>query len=212
MQPSLLPEKYSLSLRIWHWVTFLIVTVLIITVLINDTVLDEDAAPAVIMQAAAKKAATLSKDQSAAILEPLRETVWEWHTWLGYALGVLFLYRIGLEFFQLKEERFAFKLKKGMASAKNSTNKKSARHYLLVKIIYAFFYILLTGIVITGLWLAFYKEDSSVAKETFNDIKELHENCYNILLVFLFLHLGGVIRAELGKDKHIISRMINGGE
>jgi cytochrome b561 len=212
MQEAVFQDKYALSLRIWHWLTFIVVTILIITVLVNDTVLNEETAPAVITRAATEKAVVLNKDQAAAILEPLRETVWEWHTYLGYALGVLFLFRIAAEFFQPAEEKLIAKVKRGITLAKNSNNRKEGRHYLFVKILYTGFYILLTGIVITGLWLAFFKEDNTFSKETIAAIKELHENFYNILLVFLFLHLAGVLRAELGKDKNLISRMINGGK
>lgn len=211
MQQSLFNERHTITLRLWHWLTFLIVAILIFTVLVSDTFLDGQHTKAVVTYAAQRKGAALTNDQAREIVISLRATIWKWHNYFGYVLVGLYILRLLIEFFQPKDQRFVFKFKKGMKAASDSSDKKSGRHYLLVKILYAFFYLLLTGIAVTGLWLAFYKDDPAVSNETFDEIKELHENGYNMLLVFLFLHLAGVIRAEFGKDKNIISRMINGG-
>ena len=211
MQQSLFHEKYSWQLRIWHWLTFIIVTALLFTVLVSQTFLDVEHTGIVITRAAAKKGAVLTEQQSRLMVGSLRDTIWKWHTYFGYVLGGLFLFRLLLEFFQPKEERFITKFKKGLSESKNKEDKKDGRHYLFVKFIYALFYILLTTIVITGLLMAFYDNDPAMSKDTFHSIKEIHEKCYYILLGFLFIHLAGVIKAEFGKDKNITSRMINGG-
>ncbi|MGE5107589.1 MAG: cytochrome b/b6 domain-containing protein [Sphingobacteriales bacterium] len=213
MQQTLFREKYSWSLRIWHWLTFIVVAALIFTVLVSDTFLDGQHTRFVITNAAERKGAILTADQSKEMVINLRHTIWKWHNYLGYILGGLFLFRLLLEFFQPGEEKFISKLKKGLTASKNTTAevKNDGRHYFFIKIIYVLFYILLTTIVITGLWMAYYDNDPAITKETFHDVKEIHEKCYYILLVFLLLHLGGAIKAELGKDKNIISRMVNGG-
>ena len=212
MQQTLFREKYSWSLRIWHWLTFIIVTALIFTVLVSDTFLDGEHTGIVITSAAAKKGALLTEDQSRLMVGSLRHTIWKWHTYIGYVLSGLFLFRLVLEFFQLKEQRFITKFKKGLTASKNTADKKDGRHYLFVKFIYALFYILLTAIVITGLLMAYYDNDPAMSKATFHDRKEIHEKCYYILLGFLFIHLAGVIKAEFTKDKNIISGMVNGGD
>ncbi|MBI2730271.1 MAG: cytochrome b/b6 domain-containing protein [Sphingobacteriales bacterium] len=210
MQQALFHERYSWSLRIWHWLTFIIVAALIATVLVSDTFLDGQHTRFIVSTATERKGAVLTPDQTKEVVITLRQTIWKWHTYLGYVLGGLFAFRLLLEFFQTKEERFVRKFKKGFAASKQAADKKEGKHYFIVKIIYALFYILLTTIVITGLLMAFYDDDPAMSKETFHDIKEIHEKCYYILLVFLLIHLGGVIKAEFGKDKNIISRMVHG--
>ena len=211
MQQSLFQEKYSWPLRIWHWLTFIIVTALLFTVFVSQSFLDGEHTGIVITGAAAKKGSVLTEQQVRTMVGSLRQTIWKWHTYFGYVLGGLFLFRLVLEFFQPKEQRFITKFKKGLTASKNTADKKDGRHYRFVKFIYALFYILLATIVITGLLMAFYDNDPAMSKDTFHNIKEIHEKCYYILLGFLFIHLAGVIKAEFGKDKNITSRMINGG-
>ena len=55
----------------------------------------------------------------------------------------------------------------------------------------------------------FYQE-LVLLKETAHDIKELHEAVYNIILIFVPLHVAGVVVADIRDEKGIISNMING--
>lgn len=211
MQQTIFNERFSLSLRIWHWLTFIMISIQIFTVMVGETFLDWQHSSFVINAAASRKGATLTHEQNSEIVMSLRDTIWKWHTYFGYIIIGLFVFRILLEFFQPKEERFTVKFKKGLNATRNSDDPKNAKHYLLVKFIYAIFYILMAAIVGTGLWLALNNNNPS-AREMFGEVRELHETCYHILLGFLFLHFGGVILNEFGKNKGLISGIINGGK
>ncbi|MBI3720021.1 MAG: cytochrome b/b6 domain-containing protein [Sphingobacteriales bacterium] len=211
MQQTIFHEKFSWSLRIWHWLTFVMVSIQIFTVMVGETFLDWQHSNFIINAAATRKGVMLTQEQSREMVMSLRDTIWKWHTYFGYVLIGLFVFRILLEFFQPKEERFTVKFKKGMNAAQNSDDTKNGKHYLLVKFIYAIFYVLMAGIVGTGIWLALNNGNPS-ARETFGEVRELHETFYHVLLGFLFLHLGGVILNEFGKNKGLISYIFNGGK
>ena len=63
---------------------------------------------------------------------------------------------------------------------------------------------------ISGLTIHFY-EVLGLTKEMAHDIKEIHELAYNAILIFVPLHIAGVIIAENRDEKGIISDMIHGG-
>jgi len=84
-----------------------------------------------------------------------------------------------------------------------------ARHYLFVRIIYLFFYILIALMSGTGIWMAFHKQPRYI--EAFHSVKEIHENCFLVLLLFIAIHLAGVIRFERKHRSNLISAMVHGG-
>jgi cytochrome b len=156
--------------------------------------------------------AAIQADPQFAALKPLRNTVWQWHKYFGFALATLFMYRIALEFFQPGDEKFTGKIK----SARNylklpGADLATGKHYLRVKLLYTAFYISLSFLVITGLTLAFF-EDAENLKPVKGAIKEFHEFNMYMVLIFITLHVAGVILAELGKYKGVVSGMINGGK
>jgi cytochrome b len=64
---------------------------------------------------------------------------------------------------------------------------------------------------ISGLCLAFGRE-LGIPRDLNHTIKEVHGFCQYLIYAFILFHLTGVIYADLGKTKGIVSGMINGGE
>jgi Ni,Fe-hydrogenase I cytochrome b subunit len=64
---------------------------------------------------------------------------------------------------------------------------------------------------VSGLMIHFY-EALGLTKEGAHTIKEIHELVYNVILIFVPLHIIGVVVAENRDEKGIISEMINGGK
>ena len=62
---------------------------------------------------------------------------------------------------------------------------------------------------LSGFTIYFY-EILNLSKSTAHDIKEIHELVYNFFIIFVPLHIGGVIVAEMTSEKGIISTMISG--
>ena len=91
---SLFIQTNSAALRIWHWLTFLIVTALIVTVLMASTVLNPRENIPVVQNILKDKGVVVSNDQTFAVTHMYDDKMWELHKLLGYALAFLFLSRM----------------------------------------------------------------------------------------------------------------------
>jgi Ni,Fe-hydrogenase I cytochrome b subunit len=208
---SILLQTNSAAVRIWHWLTFLVVTALIVTVLMASTVLEPKENIPVVQNILKDKGVVVSNDQTFAVTHMYDDKMWGLHEILGYALAFLFLSRIAVGLTQPKEERISFRLKKARMELKQTvSDRKEWKHYLIVKASYSLFYLLLFAMVTTGLTIAFGK-DLGLTGPTRHTIKEVHGFIQYLIYAFLFFHLAGVIRAELRNAKGIVSGMINGG-
>ena len=90
-------------------------------------------------------------------------------------------------------------------------DKKELMHYLVVKLGYSIFYLLLFAMAVTGLIIAFGSE-LSLSGPVRHSVKEVHGFFSYLIYAFVLVHLTGVILADLGKFKGIVSGMINGGK
>ena len=204
-------KKNSAPLRLWHWLNTIVISGSLITVLINSTITDQRGASSLVKDELQKAGANVTNDQARSVAHALSDSVWAVHTYFGYCLAGLFLFRLILEFFQLADQKFI----RGLQSAYkqfNATKKKReiARHELTVKIIYVIFYVLLAIQVITGLFLAF--EDAMAPfKSIRHSVKDIHGFCMYLILGFIAVHLAGVFLAERRDSSGIVSDMINGG-
>jgi Ni/Fe-hydrogenase 1 B-type cytochrome subunit len=204
-------KKYSSSVRLWHWLSAAFITGSLLTVLLNSTLTDDRSNAEIIKTELSNDKVEVSKDQAWHAAHAISDKVWAVHTWFGYALAALFVFRLIAEFFELADQRLIRKIK----SAYNHyyiirQNRKLARHELAVKTLYAIFYSLLMIMVITGLCLAF--EDDVPALKAIHAIREIHGFCMYLILAFIVVHLTGVFLAERKASKGIVSDMINGGK
>jgi Ni/Fe-hydrogenase 1 B-type cytochrome subunit len=208
------PEKtkrYSLSLRLWHWLNLIVISGSLITVLINSTITDDQGTAQIIQSESGKAGGNLNSDQAKSVAHALSDSVWGIHIYFGYALATLLLFRLILEFFQLADQKFLGKIKSAYPQfATIKKQREAARHELTVKLIYGVFYILLIIMVLTGLFLAF--EDALASfKSIRHSVKEVHGFCMYLILAFIAVHLAGVLLAERKESRGIVSDMINGG-
>lgn len=140
----------------------------------------------------------------------LSDKVWTLHTYFGYALAAVFLFRVVLEFFELADKKLIRKLQAARASYLTiQENRIEARNEMLIKTLYALFYVLLTVMVVTGLCLAF--RDNVPALRSMHFIKEIHGFTMYLILGFIAIHIAGVFLGERKGHKGITSEMINGG-
>ncbi len=204
-------EPHSGLIRFWHWANMFVVGLLLFTVFVTKTYLSVFSARDILYGSLIRSGATVSKDQAFGAVFALRDHIWVWHTRFGYALAFLFFFRVFIEVLQVKEERFFYRMRKALQQVKQKEFRPQARHYLVVKMIYAFFYVLLATIVFTGLWMAANTDLKQTAGEKFHSVKEIHENAFVVLLLFILVHMVGLVRAERKKYKGVVSDMINGG-
>lgn len=211
VQHSHQSKKYPAILRLWHWANTIVISGSLITVLINSTLIKRRNITPLIENELKDSGVTITNEQAGNVGHALSDKVWEWHTYIGYVLAALFLFRLILEFFQLTEQKFIGKMKAAYRQFQIiKKNREIARHELTVKSIYVVFYLLLLIMVITGLFLAF--EDLLVPfKAIRHDVKEVHGFCMYLILAFIIIHLVGVFLAERKDSPGITSDMINGG-
>lgn len=202
-------KKYDIKIRLWHWLSALVITGSLITVLINSTLLDRSQSPFV-QKELQDAGVQLTTKQARAATHGLEDQIWGIHIYFGYALAALFLFRLISEAFLPREKRFVFKAIQAYRSYSNLRLTK-LRHNFAVKVLYAICYITLLIMVLTGLSLAF-QDNLGISRSFGHSIKQVHGFCMYIVLGFIVLHVGGVIFAETKEDKGIVSGMINGGK
>ena len=203
-------KKYSTSIRIWHWLNAIIITGSLVTVLINSTVMKAWTNASLIADKLKEKGVEVSEDQARSVAFALSDKVWAVHTYLGYALAGLFLFRIILEFFELADQKLIRKIKTARKSfLSRQEGRISSRNEMLIKTLYAVFYVLLIVMVVTGLCLAF--RDNIPALRQMHFIKEIHGFTMYLIIGFIIVHVAGVVIGERKGHKGIISDMINGG-
>ena len=202
--------KYSYSIRMWHWLNAVIITCLLLTVLINSTVLKPWTNSSFITAKLSEKGVKLTEDQSRSVAFALADKVWTVHVWLGYALAALFFYRLTAESLELADKKLIGKIKSAKkAFLLRQADRIEQRNEMLIKTLYALFYVLLMVMVITGLALAF--RDSIPALKPLHFIKEIHGFTMYFILAFTVIHIAGVVLGEKKTHKGIVSDMINGG-
>lgn len=210
-QTSHRSKKYPGTVRLWHWLNLLVISGSLATVLVNALLFDRQQRSFVRSQLSAA-GAIVTDHQAGAVIHGIEDQVWGFHIYFGYALSALFLFRLAAEFFLPPNLRLLTKLKSAFQSY-NALKKQRerTRHELIVKGLYAIFYLLLIIMVVSGLLLAF--EDQTGFSESLNhSIKEFHGFCMYLIIIFIILHIAGVLLAEQKEDKGIVSDMINGGE
>ena len=214
IQPDRRPltrRVYSAPLRFWHWANTIVISGSLITVLINSTITDRRTLTNIIKTQLKTQGATITDDQSGSVAHALGDSVWSIHTWFGYVLAGLLLFRLILELFQVTDQKFIRRIK-DLYRQFHSTRKERelAKHELIVKAVYAAFYILLIIMAVTGLFLAF-EDLLAPFKDIRHSVKEVHGFCMYLIIAFILVHLTGVFWAERKDDKGIVSDMINGG-
>jgi Ni,Fe-hydrogenase I cytochrome b subunit len=203
-------QKHSAMIRVWHWLTFLTISASLITVLFASTVLKPRTNIKMVQDQMQKKGVTITEEQAFAVSHGFEDTMWDLHKLLGFGLTFLLAARLIIEVAQPGDEKLTVRIKKVLKlQLQNSGNKSVNKHYLIVKRGYIAFYALLLVMVLTGLGLAF-GHDLAFLNQNHKLIKTIHSFCQYLMYGYVFLHLCGVIIAETGRDKGIVSGMING--
>jgi len=190
-------QKWRLDFRLWHWIHATVVLGMLGTVFLRKTFLSWRTNSELLTQKLAEIDLTVTEAQAKVLAKAIRAPMWEWHIILGYALAVLLLWRIILFFTQSGKQNY-------------QNIQKDTLHKKMVKVGYIGIYAILTFMAVSGLVIHFY-EELGLLKETAHDIKEIHELVFNAILIFVPLHIIGVVIAENRDEKNIISDMVHGG-
>ena len=205
-------QEHSAIIRIWHWLTFIIISGSIITVLINSTMTNQRANIPMVQEQLKSKDIVVNADQAFAVTREYEDKFWGIHKLLGYSLAFLFISRILIELTQPGDEKIKTRIKKALGLfRKKEEDWKEYRHYLIVKYSYLLFYLLLFCMAITGLELAFGRE-LGFSREFSRTIREIHSLGQYLMYAFVAIHLCGVLIADNTTNKGLVSGMINGNK
>lgn len=206
-----LKRAHSAPLRLWHWANALVVFGLLGTVLLRKTFLSWRANAAMIEAKAEAAGAAMPKDLAESIAKSMRNGMWEYHHRLGVALAVLLAIRIAIvvvtKRYPLRDALRGFRA----ASAATGEAKAERQHFALVSAGYVAFYLSILFMVSTGLTML-NADRLGLSKATTSLLQEAHETMLWFFIVFIGVHLVGVVRAELTKYRGIVSDMIHGGK
>ena len=196
-----------LSIRLWHWLTFLFFAFSITTVILASTIFTTSGNVGLVQEQVKDKGGVVTIQQARNVAHEYSDKLWILHKYFGFALSFLILSRIVIEIRLSKEKKLAAKIRAAMG---NPAGAEERKHYLIVQYSYAVFYILFIIMASTGLVLAF--EDVKWLDPVHNFAEETHGIVQWALYAFFLIHIGGVIRADMTKYGGIVSRMIHGKE
>ena len=185
--------KYSKIYRIMHWAIAITFLLLLITIFLRLTWLNKHNVSNIIQDYLTNNNLTLTEDQSIILAKKIRQPMWDWHIYLGYMLTGLFSIRFLLPAF-------------GQMKVQNPLEKNTTTKTKFQKWTYIVFYICVIISLITGLIIVF---GPAEYKKT---IEGIHKLGTYYLVVFISLHIGGILIAEFTDQKGIVSRIINGTE
>lgn len=208
-QTTMFIEPHSLAIRIWHWSFFLALAASLVMVLFGSTVFRTRDNIGTVQRPLQEKGVVTSNDQARAVAHEFSDKVWDLHKWIGFILCALLFSRLLIEIVQPREEKMKTKIKRATGiSAENRSERMERSHYVQVKLGYLLFYGLILIMAMTGLGLAF--EDVSWLKSWHKAFVQIHSFVQYFIYGFILVHLVGVVRADLGKHRGIVSGMIHG--
>ncbi len=209
---------YSAAIRIWHWLTFLLITASMVTVLFASTLFEHDE-PRPVNNVQNQTVQKVNAEQK---FDPSKQSpeekaahmyankIWDVHKIIGFGLCFLLLMRVVIEVSRSKDERLITRINKALAIKVNSKeDEQNKRHYVLVKWGYVLFYVFIFIMATTGFILAF--DHAAIFKNISRPAREIHGFVQYLIYAYILAHIVGVIRSDLGEQPGIVSAMINGG-
>ena len=209
MNPHSFLEPHSRAIRIWHWTFVLFVSATLAIVLLASTIFRTRNTIPLVEQQLLQNGINVSTDQARAVAHEFNDKLWDVHRFIGYGLCFLLFTRWAIELRQPQKERLKYRLRKAMSfSSTIPIERLQRRHYVNVKTLYLLFYAVFVTMGLTGLVLAF--DDVPRLQEYQQPAKQIHSLLQYAVYAFILLHLVGVVRADVGRHKGLVSGMIHG--
>ncbi len=205
-------QKHSAAIRFWHWITFVLIALSVTTVILNSTLLNPRNNTGQVQNQLKEQGLSINEKQAFSVAHQFDDKLWDLHKFLGFGIAIMLIMRLFTELFLPAEERVANRMSSAIKFYREETVRENDyRHYLIVKWSYLLFYILLIYMSLTGIALAFGHQLEFLGK-AHRTIKEIHRAGQWAVYIFLMFHIGGVILADIGNAKGIVSGMINGNK
>ncbi|WP_316804207.1 cytochrome b/b6 domain-containing protein [Pedobacter nototheniae] len=184
-------QKFNLAHRLIHWAIAFTILFMLLTVFLRLGWMNKDHLGEIVQQDLQKAGIKITKDQAASIGKNLRRPMWAYHTLAGYVMIALYLLRVSLIAIQ------------GIAYP-NPLSKKTSGKDKFKGWVYLLFYVLLATSLFTGFMVV------NGPKNLKESMEFIHVKSLYYVLTFIILHIGGVLLADSGTERGIISKMISG--
>lgn len=183
--------NYSSVYRILHWSIAISFLLLLITIFLRLTWLNKNNIAIIIQDYLSSTNQQLTQEQLIVLAKKIRQSMWKWHTYIGYVLLGLFSIRFMLPALGKMKIRNPF--------AKQLTLKEKIQKWVYVVFYGCVIISLITGLVI-----------DLGPKTLKKPMEEIHVFSIYYLVAFIVLHLLGVLLAEFTNQKGIVSKIISG--
>lgn len=174
-----------------HWAIAICMMLLLFTIFLRLTWLNKNNVSDIIQNYLNSINISISEDQSILLAKKIRKPMWDWHIYLGYALVALYSIRIMLPM-------------RGIMPFANPMNKVYSTKDKFKHWVHIVFYVCVFVSLVTGLLI------EHGPKEMKKPLEEIHELSIYYLLAYIVIHFAGVLIAEFGTQKGIISKIISG--
>ena len=165
--------------------------VVLLTILLRLGWMEKNHMAAIIHQGLAKIDIVISNEQAIKIAKGIRNVMFQWHIYFGYAVGVILA------------ARFIYMAKRGLHYSSPFSSQATTKQRFQAWV-YWLFYAGVTLSVASGLIIKFGPESMKHQVET------IHALSLWYFIPFLGLHLAGIVLAENSQEKGIVSKMIGG--
>ncbi|MDO9276770.1 MAG: cytochrome b/b6 domain-containing protein [Lutibacter sp.] len=186
-------KNYSTAYRVVHWSIAISMILLLITIFLRLTWLNKFNVAEIIENYLNTTNQSLTQDQLIVLAKKIRQPMWDWHIYLGYALTGLFSLRFLLPFFGEMKFQSPF--------SKELILKEKFQNW-----IYLIFYGCVVISLSTGLLIKFGPKELKISME------EIHILSIYYLIAYIILHIGGVLWAEFTNQKGILSKIVSGNK
>lgn len=184
-------KRFTLANRLIHWGIAFTFLYLMLTVFLRIGWMNKGGMAQTIQHNLAEKSLTVDDDTARGVAGAIRHPMWETHELAGYVILGLFIIRLIITFTQ-------------GAAFPNPFKKDVSGRDKFKSWVYIVFYVLLAMSLISALLMEF--GPGSIHHE----MEELHEKGTVYMIAFIVIHTAGVLLAETGKERGIISKMISG--
>lgn len=184
-------KRFTLASRLIHWAIAFTFLYIALTVFLRMGWLNKGNVGTILQDNLNEEGIKLTKDQAGTLAKKVRRPMWETHIIAGYVLIGLYFVRMIITYVQ--GQAFANPLKAGISAY------QTYKSWL-----YIIFYILLAGSLVTGIIIEFGPESIHEVSE------EIHKLSLYYMVGFIAIHIVGVIIADGGKERGIISKIISG--
>jgi cytochrome b561 len=184
-------KRFNLASRLIHWAIAFTFLYIMLTVLLRMGWMNKGNMGTIIHDNLAEQNVAISSDDAMQIAKKVRRPMWNTHIIAGYVLIGLFVLRIILTWVQ--GMGFANPLKKGVSQYERFKSW-----------VYIVFYLLLGTSLFTGIMLEFGPESIE------HTMEDIHVLSLYYSIAFILLHTVGVLMADAGRERGIISKIISG--